>query len=417
MTFSLYIHIPFCEVKCGYCDFFSVPRGYEDFSLQEQYVKELIREIELRSQEAPRRDIDTLFFGGGTPSLLDPPLLEKIFQALKSYFSWNEKTEITLETNPKTVSLEKLKSFRSLGINRLSIGVQSFQDRFLKSMGRIHSGEEAKKTIREAREAGFENISMDLIFALPGQTFQDWQQDLEEAIRLETPHLSAYHLTIESGTTFETLYRKGKLKLPSEEDGVHCLTWTRERLCQVDMGAYEISNFARPGFECRHNQNYWQYGEYLGFGAGAASFAKTSFLDVSLRGVKRRSNLPQKLDFQGDRHASFHSARDDKREHFAIRQANIRDLKKYLSGQWNGFSEDINLKMAMGEFCMLGLRTREGMVKENFFREFGLKLEEVYSETLDRWIQKGWLKAYSEGWQLTPNGLLFENDVSASFLK
>jgi oxygen-independent coproporphyrinogen-3 oxidase len=379
---SLYIHIPFCEVKCGYCDFFSVPRGYEDFDLQKEYVDRLIREIGTRAPEFSKRKIRSIFFGGGTPSLLNPPLLEKIFSALSNSFSWDPKIEITLETNPKTVSLEKLKTFRSIGINRLSIGVQSFQDRFLQAMGRIHSGDEAKKTIADARKAGFENVSFDLIYALPGQTFAEWQADLEEAIALGTDHLSAYHLIIEPGTPFAQIYgeraRQASPLLPPEEEGVRCLVWTRERLAEAGLAPYEISNFAKPGFESVHNRNYWQYGEYLGFGTAASSFIK---------------NNPE-----------------------GVRRTNIKNLKKYLEGEWEGFSETISLPTAMGEFCMLGIRTRDGIRTKNFEEEFGKSLRDVYEKPIQRWTEKKWLKATSAGWELTPAGVLFADEVAASFL-
>jgi len=378
---SVYVHIPFCEVKCGYCDFFSVPRGYEDFDLQNQYVEALIREMQGRLEPHRGRVIHSLFFGGGTPSLLDPTLLERILHTLRTFLSWGPETEVTLESNPKTVSLEKLRTFRSLGINRLSIGVQSFQDRFLKTLGRIHSGADARRTVDDALKAGFENVSCDMIFALPGQTFEDWQKDLQEAISLGTPHLSAYHLTIEGGTAFDGLHRKGKLNLPSEEEGVRCLTWTREALKAAGLDAYEISNFARIGRESVHNKNYWEYGEYFGFGTAAASFTKN----------------PNRM-----------------------RRTNVRDLKKYVAGQYagsnDGSSETISPQLAMGEFCMLGLRMREGIEDERFQAEFGCSLSAAFRPQLTKWQQRGWLERGARSWMLTADGLLFADEVAASFL-
>ncbi len=384
MPLSVYIHIPFCEVKCGYCDFFSIPRGYEDFDLQREYVQALIneireiREIRDRSARYSGNSLHSLFFGGGTPSLLQPDLLECILQELARHFSWGRETEITLESNPKTVSLEKLRAFRGLGINRISIGVQSFQDRFLKTLGRIHDGNDARRTIHDARAAGFENVSCDLIFALPGQSFEDWRTDLETAIGLETDHISAYHLTIEAGTAFDGLRRKGALHLPEEEEGVRCLTWTRERLTQAGFLPYEVSNFARPGRKSVHNQNYWEYGEYLGFGTSASSFLK--------HGTGR------------------------------VRRSNVRDLKKYLEGQWEGFSENLTEATARGEFCMLGLRISDGISERRFLSEFGKGLDEVYGETLRRWANKGWLKQAADSWRATEGGLLFLDEMAASFL-
>ncbi|HEX5035652.1 MAG TPA: radical SAM family heme chaperone HemW, partial [bacterium] len=349
MGFSAYIHIPFCEVKCGYCDFFSVPRGFEDFDLQKEYVDTLVAEIHERSAEFSKEPVVSVFFGGGTPSLLEPKLLGRVLDALARHFSWENSTEITLETNPKTVNRDKLASFRSLGLNRISLGVQSFQDRFLKVLGRIHDGNDARRAVDDARAAGFKNVSCDLIFALPGQSFEDWTKDLNAALALGTDHLSAYHLTIESNTPFETLYKQGKLPLPAEEEGVRMLQWTRARLAEAGMGAYEISNFARPGFESVHNGHYWRYGEYLGFGAGAVSCRSS------------------------------------------VRRHNVRSLKKYLGGDALDFEDRIDRKTAMGEFCMLGLRTREGIDAGRFEGLFGVSLQEAFAAPLACARDRGWL--------------------------
>lgn len=381
MDFSLYIHIPFCEVKCGYCDFFSVPRGYEDFDLQKEYVEALIREIHERSGDFSGRRVSSIFFGGGTPSLLEPKLLERVFEALARHFSWDPGTEITLETNPKTVSLEKLKAFKALGVNRISIGVQSFQDRFLKTLGRIHDGNDAAKTVDDARKAGFENVSCDLIFALPGQSLGEWQADLKQAIALGTDHVSAYHLTIEKNTPFATLHAQGRLALPPEEEGVDMLVWTRETLTGAGLPAYEISNFAKPGFESVHNRNYWQYGEYLGFGTAAAGFVRLK--DDSIYGLRRH---------------------------------NARNLKKYLEGGILDFEDHIDRPTAMGEFCMLGLRTREGIDGVRFDSLFGEALDKVFPREIERWKGKGWLEASGPLLALTREGLLFTDEIASSFL-
>lgn len=387
MALSLYIHIPFCEVKCGYCDFFSVPRGFEDFDLQKEYVDALVREIHERSAEFSNQPVASLFFGGGTPSLLAPQLLEKILGALARHFIWSDRTEVTLETNPKTVNRDKLAAFRSLGINRVSLGVQSFDDRFLKILGRIHDGHDAIRVIHDARRAGFENLSCDLIFALPGQTFEDWRKDLEQALSLETDHLSSYHLTIEQGTSFETLYRAGKLHLPDEDDGVRMLTWTRQRMEEAGLVPYEISNFAKPGFECAHNRHYWTYGEYMGFGAGAVGYYRTRPFERGGRG-----------------------------EISARRRHNVRNLKKYLEGSIVDFEDAIDLRTAMGEFCMLGLRLREGIDPEAFFSLFDVTLESVFSVEMSRWEAKGWINKGTSGWALTSEGLLFCDEIASSFL-
>ncbi len=379
---SLYIHIPFCEVKCGYCDFFSVARGYEDFDLQEAYVEALLREIRERAPEFAGRPIRSIFFGGGTPSLLDPRLIEKILKELRVHFTWGPEVETTLETNPKTVSETKLKDFRSLGINRLSIGVQSFQDRFLKSLGRIHSGEEAIRTVADARRAGFENINCDLIFALPQQTFEDWESDLRRAIALGTPHISAYHLTIETATPFAALHQKGQLALPEEDVGVRMLTWTRETLAAAGLDAYEISNFSKPGSECRHNQNYWRYGEYLGLGAGAAGCVRVS-------------------------------GREDV---FAVRRHNIKNLKRYLEGDFLDFDDKLDRRTAMAEYAMLGIRTREGIDLKNFEKIFGETFEKVFGGPIQKALNGKQVVWDNERLRLSRAGLLWADGVAEGFL-
>ncbi len=389
---GLYIHIPFCEVKCGYCDFFSVPRGYEDFDLQKNYVDQLCHEIRSRRHEhhhvSSKRPLGSIFFGGGTPSLLDPKLLEKILSELSPFFVWDDKTEVTLETNPKTVSLNKLRAFRSLGINRISLGVQSFNDDLLKTMGRIHTGEEARKTIGEIRKAGFENFSMDLIFALPGQTLSMWQEDMMRALSFESPHLSCYHLTLEGGTPFERLYGEKsrhnsfRERLPSEEDGIRCLAWTRETLAGAGLPAYEISNFARPGFESVHNRNYWRYGEYLGFGTSAASFLKATTMEEGI---------------------------------FGRRSSNVRDLKRYLDGAWGDLDETLSFKQAMGEYCWLGLRTREGLSRNLFHQEFGRTLDSLYRSVLEDQVRQNRIIDDGLSIRLTEDGLLYADSVACLF--
>jgi oxygen-independent coproporphyrinogen-3 oxidase len=311
-----------------------------------------LAEIHERSAEFSKEPVVSVFFGGGTPSLLEPKLLGRVLDALARHFSWENSTEITLETNPKTVNRDKLAAFRSLGVNRISLGVQSFQDRFLKVLGRIHDGNDARRVVDDARAAGFENLSCDLIFALPGQSFEDWAKDLNAALALGTDHLSAYHLTIESNTPFETLYKQGKLPLPEEEEGVRMLQWTRARLAEAGMDAYEISNFARPGFESVHNGHYWRYGDYMGFGAGAVGFRKSPHPPFEKGGAG------------GD---------------FATRRHNVRSLKKYLGGDALDFEDRIDRKTAMGEFCMLGLRTREGIDAGRFEGLFGVSMQEAFA--------------------------------------
>ncbi|MDO8462259.1 MAG: radical SAM family heme chaperone HemW [Deltaproteobacteria bacterium] len=376
---SLYLHIPFCEVKCGYCDFYSLPRGHEDWDLQTEYVRALSDEIDSRCPTGipfgHRTPVQTIFFGGGTPSLLKPSLMEELLKKLADYFVWDQTAEVTFEANPKTVSVERFKDFRSLGFNRVSVGIQSFNDSFLKVLGRYHAAADGIQAIQDAKQAGFENINLDLIFGLPGQTVKDWESDLQQATQLETPHISAYNLTIEEGTPFAKLYPKTKpALLPIEEDQIRMFEKTREFLAEKGLQAYEISNFARPGSECRHNKNYWEYGEYFGFGVSAASFVA------------------------------------------GRRRTNIRDLKKYLAGGWEGSTETISPKQAMGEFLFLGLRLTEGISVRCFQELFGESLFKVYGATLDKFISKGSLALQGDRLTLTPQGLLLANELFVEFV-
>ena len=287
---SIYFHIPFCKKKCNYCDFVSYA-GKED--LIERYVEALVKEITALTRQPltfpplPEGEGNsTIYFGGGTPTLLEPRHFETILQNVGTTFMVvrNRRTgtspipifEITIEANPGTADKAKLKALRSLGINRLSIGAQSFNDRHLRTLGRIHTAEEALKFYDDARSAGFDNINLDLMFALPDQTFDQWKSDLKIAIDLEPNHLSTYNLQIEENTP---LWEKGAslssadkgLKIPTEETELAMYEYTIETLTSAGYKHYEISNFAKPGFECRHNINYWKNGNYIGIGAGAHS--------------------------------------------------------------------------------------------------------------------------------------------------
>ncbi len=387
--FSIYVHIPFCEVKCGYCDFYSVPRGWEEFDLQEQYVACLLEEIDRRSVDFAGRIPQSIFFGGGTPSLLRPDLIAQILDRLRGHFLFDSTTEVTLETNPKTVDRHKLAEFRAIGINRISLGVQSFQDKFLQLMGRIHSGAEAQKTLADAYAAGFSNVSLDLIHSLPGQTLAEWQADLEMALSLAPQHLSCYNLTIESGTPFEVWHRQGRIKLPVEDEQANQLLWTRERLAMAGYPSYEISNFSRPGFESVHNRNYWRYGEYLGFGAGAASFCR----------------------------GQTHGSAPTRTQLFGIRSLNARDLNGYIQGSCKIEEDRINDRMAQGEFVMLGFRTREGINLERFQVLFQSDFEVNFATTLEH-LKRDELvfKPTDDQWNLTERGFLLADEVITHFL-
>ncbi len=265
---SLYLHIPFCEHKCIYCDFYSL----ESREWQSMFVDALCREAESFSSSYDGEEVETIFLGGGTPSLLTPGELEQILSVLHRRFSIRSDAEVTLETNPGTVDAEKLRAFRSLGINRLSIGIQSFHDDDLRFLTRIHSSEQARACVRLAREIGFPFVNLDLIFALPGQTMERWQQNLEEAVRLGTDHISAYSLIVERNTPLFRMVETGTVSVLPIETEADMYLLTMEFLRANGFEHYEVSNYARTGCRSRHNMNYWNHSQYLGFGPSAHSF-------------------------------------------------------------------------------------------------------------------------------------------------
>jgi len=268
---GIYIHIPFCERKCIYCDFYSV----ENLNLIDRFTESLLKEIKIFSIEADFFNdsiFDTIYFGGGTPSLLEPAQIEKILNKLSQSFKISSNPEITLETNPGTVDKRKLLEFKNLGVNRISFGVQSFFDDDLKFLGRIHTGEDAFKCVNDSFEVGFENVSIDLIFGLPGQTVEKWLENLKFAVSLNVPHISAYNLIVERGTPLHELFSLGKVEIPEDEIQAQLYERTIDFLENAGYVHYEVSNYAFEGFECRHNLKYWQYENYIGFGPSAHSF-------------------------------------------------------------------------------------------------------------------------------------------------
>lgn len=266
---SVYIHVPFCDHKCIYCDFYSIIHDDK----REEFLSALSREIDFyANQLASKYNVRTIFFGGGTPSLLFPSEIAKIINLLENRIGFCDEVEITLETNPGTVSKEKLKGFLDAGINRLSLGVQSFDDSELKFLTRIHNSEEARSTVYEAKEAGFNNVSIDLIFNLPGQTKEKWSDNLTNAIQLPIDHISAYSLILERGTILNKMVIDGKVKISDADFDAELYETTIDLLTGSGFHQYEVSNFSKPGKECIHNLAYWSYKEYLGIGPSAHSF-------------------------------------------------------------------------------------------------------------------------------------------------
>jgi putative oxygen-independent coproporphyrinogen III oxidase len=273
MSAGIYVHIPFCKSRCSYCDF--ATDVYRDSGPVQEYVEALCREI--ANPKNPPADAggsacDTIYIGGGTPSLLEPKQIEQILEAVKSIFTISDEAEITLEMNPATVSAENLAEYRSLGVNRASFGVQTFNDRHLKLLARGHDANDARKTYKLLRATGFENISFDLIAGLPGQTIDDWKRNLDEAVAMDPEHLSLYLLEIHEGTPLAEQVRSRRRPMPDDDLAAEMYELMIDRLQGAGYEQYEISNFAKPGFESRHNTKYWRLDPVYGFGVSAHSF-------------------------------------------------------------------------------------------------------------------------------------------------
>ena len=267
---GIYIHIPFCKVKCIYCDYYSIIKQEKDMS---NFVDMLIREIEMTALNYKDNwTFDTIFFGGGTPSLMEPIWMEKILQTLDHFFNFSTEMEITLEANPGEAPIKKLKEFHKIGINRLSLGFQSLQKDLLTSLSRIHSIKDCFDTFNNARNAGFENINVDMLFNIPRQSTEIFQDDMKKIIKLEPEHISAYSLTVERNTPLFTNIRDGMITMPSEKIDLEMFEFCQNYLDSVDFNQYEISSYAKPDMECRHNLHYWNLEPYLAFGPSAHGY-------------------------------------------------------------------------------------------------------------------------------------------------
>ena len=379
--FALYVHIPYCQAKCPYCDFnsYAAERWPEA-----RYVDALCAELEHYAPRLPwsGRDIDTIFFGGGTPSLFAPASIARLLTSAARLWSIAPDAEISLEANPGTVSVDSLRGFRAAGINRLSFGVQSFQPHHLRVLGRIHSADESIAAVGWAREAGFDNVNVDLIFALPQQTLAEWESDLAQATDLHADHISAYNLTYEEGTPFHKLRSQGVLRQLPEEIEVAMFTRTQDVLGAAGFEQYEISNYARPGRACRHNLNYWQSGNYLGIGAGAHSYA----------------GAPE----------------------WGSRWSNEKIPSRYIDaigrlGHARSCSETLDDRQARGEFVFLGLRCRTGFSAAAFHGRFADDVVTLFPHVAD--LRAAGLLQCAEGqWQLTARGVMLADSVFATFL-
>lgn len=373
---GLYLHIPFCVRKCAYCDFLSAPAGEAD---RISYVQALKKEIQRMGKKADKHQVDSVFFGGGTPSILEPELLEELFIQLQESFCITEEAEITLEANPGTLTEKKLSVYKKCGVNRLSIGLQSADNEELKRLGRIHTWEEFLDNYHLARDLGFMNINIDLMSALPQQTLKSYERTLDRVLQLKPEHISAYSLIIEEGTPFYEAWEEDKLSLPAEEEERQMYYLTERLLKAAGYHRYEISNYARAGFESVHNNKYWTGEEYLGMGLGASSCFEG-------KRMKNTESLPDYLE--------------------GIRMGQELLVENHL----------LTRQEKMEEFMFLGLRRMEGVSKKRFFKEFGEELLEVYGEIIKKQEKDG-LVAQNEAYLwLTGRGIDVSNRVMAQYL-
>lgn len=374
-TAGIYIHIPFCTKKCGYCDF-NAYSGYKD-ATKSRYVDALCREIETRSTLNTR--IPTIFFGGGTPTVLSASDLVRILNVVRQNFDVDSEAEISTEANPSDADETYLQTLRDAGFNRLSFGVQTFNDRLLQTIDRLHTGQDAVTAIKKAKAAGFSNISIDLMFGLPRQTLADLDRSLDAAFDLDVPHLSIYGLIVEEKTPFYARRERGKLPLPSENVETAMFARAMERTAQAGYRRYEISNYARPGFESQHNQIYWRNEPYFGFGAGAAAY---------IDGVRSLN------------------------EKHPIRYAELALAGKDPTVE----RESLTPADTMGETMMVGLRLAEGVDLARFAERFGIQAEEQFSEAVARQIKNGLLESTGSHLRLTKHGVFLASEVMTEFV-
>lgn len=380
---ELYVHIPFCVRKCAYCDFLSAPAGRQQ---QKDYVDALIREIERCGENFRQYRVSTVFLGGGTPSILEGDDTVRLLLAVKNCFELSKDAEITMEVNPGTVTEEKAEAWRKAGINRLSIGLQSVEDRELEMLGRIHTYAQFLHTWDTVRSAGFENVNVDLISAIPGQTAESWEKTLRTVAELSPEHISAYSLIIEEGTLFYEKYgEEGDMQavpLPDEDEERVIYETTESVLEEYGYHRYEISNYAREGYECRHNKGYWERKEYLGLGLGSASLIEE------------------------------------------CRFSNTGDMEEYMEvfregadGFAWGEKEKLSERDRMEEFFFLGLREMRGISEEDFLARFHVPLRERYGEKIDSLVEKGLLEERDGRIALTKRGIDISNYVFVELLE
>ncbi|MFB0972450.1 MAG: radical SAM family heme chaperone HemW [Neofamilia sp.] len=375
---GLYVHIPFCERKCDYCDFNS---GCYSKTIQKKYLDSLLSEIKLESNFYNDYILDTIFIGGGTPSLLSVEEITQLVESINENFHINNDLEFTIEVNPNSANLEKLRAYRKLGINRISIGAQSFVDEELKLLGRLHNRADIYKLVELAKEVGFININLDLMTSIPKQTFDSFKYSLDEALDLDIQHISAYSLIIEEDTPFGDMYAQGKdLNLPTEDEDREIYHFLVNKLNEFKFNQYEISNFAKTGFECRHNIKYWRCSDYLGIGLGA------------------------------------HSRIQD------LRMENYDNIMEYIDNLSNGARATKNNQVLskldqINEKIIMGIRMNRGLSIEEINSEFEIDFINDYSNEINKNIEKGYIEIVDDAIKLTSLGSDFSNIVELDFYR
>lgn len=375
---AIYIHIPFCTNKCHYCDFTAYVVNGQPV---DDYLAALEREMELTVHQVPPEEIHSIFIGGGTPTILTPKQMARLLSGIRRHFSnWTPDLEFTVEANPGTTGPELLRTMRDCGVNRISFGAQTFRPDLLRKIGRVHGVEEIIRSVYQAREAGFDNLSLDLMFGLPQQTVEDVRETLDQAVELNPDHFSCYSLKVEKGTLFHRLYERKELPLPSEEDELTMYQLIRSYLQEYGYQQYEVSNFSKPGRESRHNSTYWLNEEYYGLGAGAHGYMNR------------------------------------------VRHANVKGIQPYIEMVEKGerpVAEEytVNQKEEMENFMILGLRLLKGVSRNRFISLYGTTVESLFGPALMRCKEQGFILEKGDRIALTEKGLIFGNEVFASFLE
>lgn len=383
---GIYVHFPFCVRKCQYCDFLSGPASLRTM---EAYTKGVVEEIKMTAERHGRLQVTSVFLGGGTPSIVPSECITEVMEALYQYFQVAENAEITIECNPGTVTGEKLAAYKKAGINRISFGLQSANEEELQLLGRIHSFDTFLDSYQMAREAGFSNINIDLMSALPGQTMESWQNTLKQVAGLQPEHISAYSLIVEPGTPFYEQYGEREDLLPDEETDRAMYAWTKYFLEQRGYHRYEISNYAKGGYESRHNNYYWTGIDYIGFGVGAAS----CFQGVRSENVREVQYYIQTLELTG---------------------TVLEDLKTHV--------QKLSTREQQEEFAFLGLRRMEGISEDAFEKRFGVSFASVYGDVTERLVRLELLQRREQAgmgmwYSLTDRGVDISNTVLAEFLQ